>query len=130
MLLAARILTAPLFLYSGWGKVGDVAGVAGQIAAAGFPLSGMFAFGAIAVELGAGSALVLGLLTRPSAVALFVYTTLTGLLFHNFWAVAPAEADAQLTQFLKNAGVAGGLGLIAWLGGGHYALDQLFNRRP
>lgn len=95
----------------------------------GFPLANVATLGAVAVELCGAAALVLGLLTRASATALLVYTILTALLFHNFWAVDAAEYGSQLTQFLKNAGLVGGLGLISWRGGGRYAIDHGFSRR-
>jgi|GEM_PF-5222362 len=42
------------------------------------------AAGAIALELGCGVALILGLFARQAAVALFLFTIAATLMFHNF----------------------------------------------
>lgn len=128
-LLAARLLIAPLYPVSGSGKLADISGTTGLLADMGFPLAIAAALGAIALELGGAIALVVGLLTRTSAAALLIFTILTALLFRDFWAAGASEYGRQLTQFLKNAGLVGGLGLVCWLGSGRYAMDGALSRR-
>lgn len=71
-----------------------------------------------AVMAGAGATFALGILPRVSAAALIgslVPTTLTG---HAFWEEKdPAARKVQLTQFLKNAAIVGGLALVLFGGG-------------
>lgn len=38
---------------------------------------------------------------------------LTALMFHQFWAAAPAQQAAQSVNFLKNMAIAGGFWFIA-----------------
>jgi putative oxidoreductase len=80
----ARLKMAPLFLYSGIGKVKAFTATAGRLYG-GIDGAGTFlAAGAIALELGCGVALILGLFARQAAVALFLFTIAATLMFHNF----------------------------------------------
>jgi putative oxidoreductase len=80
----ARLTMAPLFLYSGIGKVKAFTATAGRLYG-GIDGAGTFlAAGAIALELGCGVALILGLFARRAAVALFLFTIAATLMFHNF----------------------------------------------
>lgn len=75
---------APLFLYSGIRKVKAFTATAGRLYG-GIDGAGTFlAAGAIALELGCGVALILGLFARQAAVALFLFTIAATLMFHNF----------------------------------------------
>lgn len=66
------------------------------------------------LKVAAGSLLALGLLPRLSATALAVSLVPTTLVGHAFWkATDPQVRNQQLIQFLKNAGLLGGLILEA-----------------
>jgi len=127
VLLFARLSIAPLFLYSGIGKVMAFSTTAGRLSAAdGF---GQFlAAGAIAVELGCGTALVLGLFARQAASILIPFTIAATLMFHNFWAAPEALVVTQTINFLKNLGLLGLLALIANYGAGNYAINAALKR--
>ena len=67
-----------------------------------------------AVQLVAGSLLALGRFPRLSALAIAATLVPTTLAGHRFWEPDDAqERAAQRTQFLKNAGLLGGLLLAA-----------------
>jgi putative oxidoreductase len=67
-----------------------------------------------AIQLAAGTMLALGRLPRLSALAIAVTLVPTTLAGHRFWEPDDAqERAAQRTQFLKNAGLLGGLLLAA-----------------
>lgn len=67
-----------------------------------------------AVKIGAGSALAMGKFPRLSSALLLGSLVPTTLVWHPFWEEdRPAERAEQLTQFYKNAGLAGGLLLAA-----------------
>src|SRR4051812_29704606 len=83
-LLLARVCIAPLFLYSGVGKVLAFSATAGRLGGAD-GLGQFLAGGAIAVELGCGVALLLGLFARYASMALILFTIAATLMFHNFW---------------------------------------------
>ena len=78
--MAARLLVAYLFVLEGWGKISGYADTQSYMAQFGveprlLPL-------VIALEFGGGLALALGAATRPSALAIGVFSLLAALIFH------------------------------------------------
>lgn len=62
------------------------------------------------VKLGAGTLLALGKCPRLSSMALLGSLVPTTLAAHAFWEIEdPGERQQQMTQFFKNASLAGGL---------------------
>jgi len=119
--MAARLLVAYLFVLEGWGKIGSYADVQSYMAQFGvapwlLPL-------VIALECSGGLALALGAATRPSALALGIFSLLAAVIFHQ-------GADAgEALEFRKDFAIAGGLFALAALGAGAWSLDALFARR-
>ncbi len=66
-----------------------------------------------AVQVGAGLLLAAGRLPRVASAALAVTLVPTTVAGHPFWEADGAERRTQRTQFLKNAGLLGGLILAA-----------------
>jgi len=124
VLLAARLLVVPLFLYSGIGKILAFEVTAGRLPGGAGGFGSVLAACAIVIELGASLALILGIYTRCAALALIVFTVVATLMFHNFWASPPAQVTAQTINFLKNLGLIGLFGLIWAFGPGAYALRK------
>ena len=124
VLLFARLTVVPLYLYSGVGKVMAFGATAGRLNGWLDGFGSALAAGAIAVELGGGVALLLGLFARQAAVALILFTIAATLMFHNFWATPEAQVVQQTINFLKNLGLIGALALIAHRGAGKYALGS------
>ena len=121
--LAGRILLALLFIVSGFGKIGGFEGVVGYIASKGLPMPQVVAALTIVIELGGGLLLAFGLATRWVALGLAVFTLLAALIFHNFWAAAPAQFVGQYVNFMKNVSIAGGMLVLAAFGAGAFSLD-------
>ncbi len=121
-----RFLLSAIFFVSAWRKLDDPSGVAQRIAeatarAAWVPdavavgvrdAAPVLAWAAIAFELIGGFCLATGWRREFGAMLLIVFLVPTTLLFH------PPGDPAQLTQFLKNAGLIGGLLLVVAHGGG------------
>lgn len=128
VLLFARLSIAPLFLYSGIGKVMAFSATAARLYGGADGFGRFLASGAIVVEIGCGAALVLGLFARQAALILIPFTIAATLMFHNFWAVPDAQVVVQTINFLKNLGLLGLLALIARYGAGNYAADAAFRR--
>ena len=122
--LASRILIALIFVFAGFGKITGFEGTVGYIASKGLPLPQLAAAGAIIIELGCGTMLVLGLKTRWTAAAMLIFTGLAALFFHNFWAVSPDQAQNQMIHFMKNIAIMGGLLFVVINGGGPLSLDR------
>jgi len=124
VLLAARLLAAPLFIYSGIGKILAFEVTAGRLPGGAGGLGSVLAACAIVIELGGSLALILGIYTRCTAIAFIVFTVLASVMFHNFWASPPAQVIPQTVNFLKNLGLIGLFAMIAAFGPGAYALRK------
>jgi putative oxidoreductase len=122
--LTGRILIALIFVLSGFGKVTGFEGTVGYIAGKGLPLPQLFAIGAIIIELGGGLMLVFGWRARWAAAALLVFTAFAALIFHNFWAVPPDQAQNQMIHFMKNISMMGGLLYVLVHGSGPLSLSK------
>jgi len=124
--LVGRLLIALLFVPAGLSKIGGFDGTVGYIASKGLPLPSLGAVIAILVEVGLGLALAFGFKARASALALAIFSVVSGIFFHNFWAMEAAQVMVNQIMFMKNLAIAGGLlGVAAW-GAGAYSLDAKF----
>jgi putative oxidoreductase len=123
-LLVGRVLIAAMFVIAGYNKIGGFSGTASYIASKGLPLPEVGAALAIAVELGAGIMLVLGLKARWAALALAVFTAAATYFFHNFWAMPEAQKAMQTLMFQKNLAIIGGLLAFAVVGAGAFSVDR------
>lgn len=122
--LMGRILIALIFVLSGFGKVTGFEGTVGYISSKGLPLPQLAAIGAIIIELGGGLMLVFGWKARWAAAALLVFTAFAALIFHNFWAVPPDQAQNQMIHFMKNISMMGGLLYVLVHGSGPLSLSK------
>jgi putative oxidoreductase len=122
--LAGRILIAPLFLLSGFHKITGFSSVAATMAKVGMPFPEVFVIGAIAFELGGAIMVLLGWHARWGALLLILFTIPATLLFHDFWAVDAAQYSGQLTHFMKNLAILGGLLYVMAAGSGPLSLRK------
>jgi uncharacterized membrane protein YphA (DoxX/SURF4 family) len=109
---AARALLSGIFVYSGYGMVNNAERYAKQATAAlpMLPEEPMIARAHGATMLVAGSTLALGIFPKLSARILALTLIPTTYVGHPFWkAEKPEDRRRQLIQFLKNAGLFGGL---------------------
>lgn len=124
VLLAARLLVTPLFIYSGIGKILHFGVTASRLPGGEGGFGSFLAACAIAIELGGSLALILGIYTRCATIAFIVFTILASVMFHNFWASPPAQVTAQTVNFCKNLGLIGLFAMIWAFGPGAYALRK------
>ncbi len=122
--LVGRILIAFIFVFAGYGKITGFEGTVGYIASKGVPLPQLAAIGAILIEVGGGLMMVFGWKARWAAAAMFVFTLLAALIFHNFWAVPAAEVQNTMIHFMKNISMMGGLLYVMVHGSGPLSLDR------
>ena len=124
--LVGRLLIALLFVPAGLSKIGGFDGTVGYIASKGLPAPTLGAVIAILVEVGLGLALAFGFKARAAALVLAIFSVVSGIFFHNFWAMEAAQVMVNQIMFMKNLAIAGGLlGVAAW-GAGAYSLDSKF----
>ena len=119
--LAGRVGLGLLFAVSGFGKITGFAGTAGYMASKGMPMAEVLLVGAIAIELVGGLMLLAGFKARWAALAIAAFLVPTTLIFHS--PVGP-EAQAQMTQFLKNLSILGGMLYVAAFGPGAWSVDR------
>lgn len=115
--LVARILLAQIFIIAGFGKLGDgYAATQSYMDAMGVP--GAVLPMVILLELGGGIALLIGFLTRFSAIALAAFCIATAILFHTEF-----DDQIQTIMFMKNLTMTGGLLMLYLYGPGAFSLD-------
>ncbi|RMN31811.1 hypothetical protein ALQ64_02883 [Pseudomonas cannabina] len=77
----------------------------------------------MSASLGLAAALVIGFRTTLAAAMMAVFTLITALVFHQHFA-----EKSQLTSFLKNIAICGGLLQVIVSGPGALSLDETFKR--
>ncbi len=122
--LAGRILLAAIFVISGFGKISGFDGVAGYIASKGLPMPQVLAAITVAIELGGGLLLLIGLKARWVALLFVVFLVIITPIFHNFWSADAAQAMDQQIHFMKNVSILGGFLLLYAFGPGRYSVDR------
>lgn len=108
-----RVLLALLFVVSGVQKVFAFDGVAAWMSGAGLPFASAALVLTIVLEVAGGLAFALGLRARFLAWTLAAFVVAASIVFHAFWSVPADQFGDQLTHFLKNLAIAGGLMLVA-----------------
>ena len=114
--VVALFVLALLFLLAGLGKLGYVDGFAGFTASRG--ISSILPCPAVLFGILSGVAIIAGFQTRLAALALAAFCVVTAMLYH----FVPAD-QMQMTQFLKNLGLAGGYLLLANARSGAFSVD-------
>ena len=123
--LIARVLLVALFLFSGFGKIGDFAGTAAYIGSTGLPFPALGAAMAIVMEVGVAILVFVGWKARTAALALAVFALVAGVLFHAYWTDADAAARmGDFINFWKNVSIAGGFLMVFAFGPGRYSVDR------
>ncbi len=117
--LIGRALLALLFILAGISKVTDPAGTMAYIVSAGLPLPQAAYAGTVAVEVLGGLALLAGFKARWAALALALFSFATAIFFHNDFSV-----QTEMTAFLKNLAISGGMLMVYAFGPGKYSLDK------
>jgi len=122
-ILIGRVLLGQLFLMAGINKIGAFAGTQAYMESMG--VSGSLLIPVIALETGAGLAVILGWQMRWSALALAVFTIASAFMFH-----ADFSNQMQSIMFMKNISIAGGLLFMSAVGAGAWSLDnKLYGHR-
>lgn len=114
--LSGRVLMSIIFITAGVSKIGAYAGTQGYMESVGVP-GGMLPL-VVALEVGAGLAVLLGWQTRISAFLLAGFSVLSALIFH-----ADFGDHMQSILFMKNLAMAGGLLMLMANGAGSWSID-------
>lgn len=111
-LAIGRALLGALFFVSAITKIGAFAYVSGWMASSGLPASDLLLVATIAIELIGGAMLITGFQAKWAALGLAIFIVPATLVFHAFWSADAAHFSDQLTAFLKNAAIFGGMLLV------------------
>lgn len=107
VVLIGRLIFAALFVMAVSFKLIDIDATAGQIAAAGFPLSKVLAWLAVVFELALIAGFVTGAYFREAALLAAVYVVFLGFAFHgpSHWAANQDELGFFIDHFTFCAGL-------------------------
>lgn len=130
VLLVARVLIALLFLIFGWEKLTDFSGTLQYMAHVGAPIPLLATVVAIVMEFFVGIAISAGILTRPLAVLLALYTLGTAIIGHRYWTMTGMAHFENKINFYKNISIIGGLMVLYVAGGGRYSIDAWWHHLP
>ena len=122
-LLVGRLLLALIFVHEGAVLLLHFDATVKTMAALGIGLPLVLA--TVALQLGAGLSVGLGLLTRLGAIALGLFCLATATLFHTNFA-----SQNELLHFEKDLAIAGGMFILAAMGAGAISLDARLDRSP
>jgi putative oxidoreductase len=117
---AGRLLIGVAFAMSGLSKLAGYDATIGLIKSSALPLPAPLAYaGAVLVEIGCGTLMIIGFQARAAASVLALFCLATAVFFHtNF-----ADPD-QIFHFIKNFVMAGGLLQIVAFGAGALSIDS------
>jgi putative oxidoreductase len=119
-LLVGRCLLVLLFLHEAWVKLMGYDGAVRYSEAYGVP--GWLLPAAIALELGGGLLILVGLATSVAAFLLSGFCVVTAVIFHtNF------GESGQLLHFEKDLSIAGGFLILCFRGAGPWSLDRVLD---
>ena len=107
-----RALIGVLFAVSGFNKILGFSYVSGWMASSGLPMADLLLAATIALEVGGGLLLITGIQAGLAAAALALFLVPVTAIFHAFWSADAAGFQGQLTHFLKNVAVFGGLLMV------------------
>ncbi len=113
--LVARVLLSAIFISAGYQKIIGYDGTMQYMASQGVP--GFMLPAVIALELGGGLAILLGLFSRWAALGLAIFSVAAALIFHSNFA-----DQMQAVSFMKNLAIAGGLLLLFANGPGAWSV--------
>lgn len=123
VLLAGRLLLALIFVHEGTTLALHFTRTVEAMAVIG--IGAPLVVGVIALQLGAGLALALGLFARIGALLLGLFCLATATLFHMDF-----SRQNELLHFEKDLAIAGGMFVLSITGSGSFSLDRLLRQLP
>ncbi|MDX8448474.1 DoxX family protein [Mesorhizobium captivum] len=118
VLLGGRLLLSLIFVHEGLQLATHFEGAQKAMGALGVGTPLLIA--TIALQLGAGLSVALGILARLGAVALGLFCLTTAVLFHTNFA-----SQNELLHFEKDLAIAGGMFILALSGSGRLSADRV-----
>jgi putative oxidoreductase len=124
-LLAGRLLMGIYFILPAISKINDFEGTSAYMEQHNVPLITVLLVVTIAIQLGAGGALIVGFRAKYAAFLLAGLTLVISIFMHNFWVMEEGLARThELQNFFKNMGIMAGLLIVAGIGTGKFSIDK------
>jgi putative oxidoreductase len=124
-LLMGRFLMGVYFILPGISKITGFEGTSAYMTAHDVPFVPVLLVLTIILQLGAGTALIVGFQGKWAAFVLAGLTVVISIFMHNFWDMEDSIERTHETQnFFKNMGIVAGLLVIAGLGTGRFSIDN------
>lgn len=117
--LVARLSMSAVFILAGIGKIQDSSGTVQYMAAYGIPAPDVLMVIALIVEIVGGLSLLLGFKAKWGAGILALYLLVVTLTLHTAF-----SDQMQVTQFLKNTAILGGLLMVIQYGSGPFSITK------
>jgi putative oxidoreductase len=118
-----RLLISLIFILAGIGKAADFPAAVATLQHLGIPAPETIIIISILFELIGGTLVLLGWYTHIGIYLLMIFLFPVTLIIHAFWRYQGAEMALQLSNFLKNVTIYGGLLLLLSYGPGRWSLD-------
>jgi putative oxidoreductase len=129
VIMFSRILLSLPFLYSGIDKCLHWTAAQREVAASGLPWPTLLHLVTVALQLGAGLSVLIGIEARLGALLLCLFLVPVTVMYHPFWKRSGADLVTEADHFLLNFAAIGGLSMIIALGSGRISLvDHPFGR--
>jgi putative oxidoreductase len=122
LIMFSRVLLSMPFIYSGIDKCLHWTAAQREVAASGLPWPTLLHLVTVALHLGAGFSLLIGIEARLGALLLCLFLVPVTIMYHPFWKRSGADLVAEADHFLLNFAVIGGLSMIIALGSGRISV--------
>ena len=124
LIMFSRVLLSLPFLYSGIDKCLHWAAAQREVAASGLPWPTFLHLLTVALQLGAGFSLLIGIEARLGALLLCLFLVPVTVRYHPFWKRSGADLVDEADHFLLNFAVVGGLSMVIAFGGGRISVVE------
>ncbi len=124
LMFLGRLLLAIVFLWGALGKFTMPEAMMGYMTSKGLTHVALGMYVAAFAELIGGVCLIIGYRTRLAAIGLLVFTIIVSFTMHQFWLEQGQEQMADMTNFMKNIAIMGGLLVLAASGPGKWSVDK------
>lgn len=124
----ARFLLSIMFVMAGINHFSSAS--ISYAASQGIPMADILVPVSGVIALVGGLSVLTGFHARVGAVLLLLFMVPVTFLMHNFWDIAdPQMAQMQMSHFLKNISMIGGILLVCFYGAGPISIDNHMAKR-
>lgn len=118
-----RVLLSLIFVFAGFSHF--TGATISYAANSGVPFADIFVPISGVMAIVGGLSVAVGVKARIGALLLILFMIPVTFIMHNFWSISdPQTAQMQMTHFMKNLAIFGGLFFMAYYGAGAYSWDS------